>query len=364
MADNDIGLNISVSASADVASAKEAVDDLTKGVLKELKNGYIEIPAGIEADFKKNGGASKELRQAQKEFIDQWKKMSSEGFSSSDKELKNLIDTYKEYTRLLSRDKQRNTRQNRALQDSGIGSVLNEYNKQLKALNTANTKIKTPKVNTRKRSKSRPGDTIYDDEIQADIKKENNRRLKGLKSAEPKGYKTNSWIDPGRTNEHEAKASEVSSYPSRWAQQINRDQKEANKKTKAPKVEQNITEEDYQKRKKNDKIQGTNKNNFTPREKALGMSEVLLKQLPKILGEIEAGNPDVKTEDFFDTLHSIFELNQAVGEKTMKSVQSSLNLTLHKYFNSKGNIGGTNGEDKAARTYNDKVVVVLERIIG
>ena len=52
MADKETGVNIPVSAVADKPSAKEAVNELTKGVLSSLKDGYIEIPAELKVPIK------------------------------------------------------------------------------------------------------------------------------------------------------------------------------------------------------------------------------------------------------------------------------------------------------------------------
>ena len=80
--DLDTNLVVGVSAKADLPSAEKAGKDLTKGVLSSLKDGYIEVPAEIKASFNRG---SKELEKAQKDVINQWEKMSKEGFSSSEK---------------------------------------------------------------------------------------------------------------------------------------------------------------------------------------------------------------------------------------------------------------------------------------
>ena len=101
MADLETGLNIPVGAYADKDSAKEAVNDLTKGVLSSLKNGYIEVPAEIKASFTRG---SKELDKAQKDVINQWEKMSKEGFSSSEEYLNDLINKYKKFKSLAGKE--------------------------------------------------------------------------------------------------------------------------------------------------------------------------------------------------------------------------------------------------------------------
>ena len=85
MADIETGLGIPVSAYADEDSAKKAIQDLTKSILGALKDGYIEIPTAISDEFDKSKASAKLIR-AQKDFLNQWGKMSKEGFSPSEED--------------------------------------------------------------------------------------------------------------------------------------------------------------------------------------------------------------------------------------------------------------------------------------
>lgn len=137
MADINTGLEIEVSAVVDEASAKEAGKKLNTYVLNSLKDGYIKIPAAVEAEFKKDGKASKELREAHREFIKQWKKMSSVGFDSSSEELDDFVKKYNKFTKLMSKEGQYNTKQNNALKDSKLGSLLKSYTDQMNKITKA-----------------------------------------------------------------------------------------------------------------------------------------------------------------------------------------------------------------------------------
>ena len=99
MADKETGLNIPVSAYADKDSAKSAINELTKGVLSSLKDGYIEVPAEIKASYTRG---SKELDKAQKDVIKLYEKMSKEGFSSSVDDLDDLIEKYKKFREIAN----------------------------------------------------------------------------------------------------------------------------------------------------------------------------------------------------------------------------------------------------------------------
>lgn len=136
MADKQTNFDISIRAITDKPSVKGAMDDLTKGVLNELKNGYIEIPTAISTEFKNKKGNEK-LLQAQQDFIDQWKKMSSEGFSSSEKDLSDFIDKYSKFKRQLNKHdkgKKNDSKQHKALRSSGLDELAQFYKDEKKSI--------------------------------------------------------------------------------------------------------------------------------------------------------------------------------------------------------------------------------------
>ena len=93
----EIDFGIVVGAVADENSAKDAVNKLAKSALSTLKDGYIPVPAELKVPIK---GASKELLKAQEKVVDQWDKTFAKGFSTSKKDMNELVDIYMEFKRL------------------------------------------------------------------------------------------------------------------------------------------------------------------------------------------------------------------------------------------------------------------------
>ena len=227
MADLETGLNIPVSAYADKDSAKEAVDNLTKSVLSSLKNGYIEVPAEVKTSFNRG---SKELDKAQKDVINQWEKMSKEGFSSSEEYLDDLINKYKKFKSLAGKEGKGNSKQAKWLTKT-IGGSLQPYLTQRRELENiisgfekvgkgaGKTSIKQHRINT-------------------------NKKYKGIEKVLPKGFKTDSGVDAGRTTDYELRRSEVSSYPSNFARQMAKSANEA-KKWEDASLKQEINKEKH-----------------------------------------------------------------------------------------------------------------------
>ena len=139
MADIDTGLGIPVSAYTNKDSAKKAVQDLVKTVLGVLKDGYIEIPTAISDEFDKSKASAKLIR-AQKDFINQWEKMSKEGFSSSEEDLQAFVDKFIKFRRLMGKEGKGGSKQNLAIRDLGLNELVQNYKKQL---NQIQAQIKT-----------------------------------------------------------------------------------------------------------------------------------------------------------------------------------------------------------------------------
>ena len=176
MADKETGLNIPVSAVADKDSAKEAVNELTKGILSSLKDGYIEIPAELKVPIK---GASKDLEKAQKDVINQWEKTFKEGFSSSAKDLDNLTNAYQRFKKLAGQQHKANTKQSRGI-SAIMGGPIQEYSMSKRDEQARRTEFKkqierAQKQNSKKSASSKE-DKLLAEEIANAIKQENKRR--------------------------------------------------------------------------------------------------------------------------------------------------------------------------------------------
>ena len=275
MADKETGLNITVGAVADESSAKKAAKDLAKGVLSSLKDGYIEVPAEIKVPIK---NASKDLEKAQKDVISQWKKTFKEGFSSSAKDLDDLTEAYNKFKKLAGKEHKAGTKQYREINKLMAGQIQS-YNAQKQARETkrAEQAIKSQQAKQRstqiKSKRPRDFGAPSKEEIDANIKSEQKRRMKGIKSTLPAGY-GNGWVDPSRTDDYNDKLSEVSFYRSTMAKQMRQSQKEARKWERDSLTNDKYSskeelEDEVEKRHQEDKktakhhIEGKNKNLFT-----------------------------------------------------------------------------------------------------
>ena len=353
MADIETGLGIPVSAYADEDSAKKAIQDLTKSILGALKDGYIEIPTAISDEFDKSKASAKLIR-AQKDFLNQWGKMSKEGFSSSEEDLQAFVDKFTEFKRLMGKEGKGGSKQNLAIRDLGLGELVQSYKKQFKAIQTMQTEA-TKSVNapqtkvksTRKSSKKYidTGAEISDKEIKSNIRQEKDRRYRGIETVLPKGLKSNSGVDPGRSTEDDLLKSEISSHRSNMERQSAQSRKEALKQQEPPTVTRpgkEAVEEAVQDAFK----RGNNKNNITEQEAALEKRNITSDQLAKILDGLEHARPDTSIEQFNDYLKGIFTFNKQADKSEWDAIFLSLSKTFHRYFNTEGNIGSTSGKEK------------------
>lgn len=353
MADKETGLGIPVSAYADENSAKKAIQDLTKSILGALKDGYIEIPTAISDEFDKSKASAKLIR-AQKDFLNQWGKMSKEGFSSSEEDLQAFVDKFTEFKRLMGKEGKGGSKQNLAIRDLGLGELVQSYKKQFKAIQTMQTEamksVNVPQTkvkSTRKSSKKYidTGAEISDKEIKANIKQEKDRRYRGIETVLPRGIKSNSGVDPGRSTEDDLLKSEISSHRSNMERQSAQSLKQALKEQKPPEVTRPGAEA-IEQAINNAFKNGNNKNNISKEQAALEKRNITSNELAKILGGLEHARPDTSIQQFNDYLNGIFTFNNQAGKSEWDAIFLSLSKTFHRYFNTEGNIGSTNGKEK------------------
>lgn len=374
MADKETDLNISVGAYADEKSAKQAVDDLIKNVLGSLKDGYIEVPAEVKTSFDRG---SKELDKAQKDVIKQWEKMSKEGFSSSEEYLEDLITKYKKFKSLAGKEGKSNSKQSRWLTEN-IGQVIQPYMVQKRELDKiiSNFEDKSKKA-TKSRNTRKPRNfgTHSEEEINANIEARNKRIYKGIEKVTPKGLKSNTGADPGRTNSHELYMSEISAYPSSQARQIEESKKiaqETYEKTSL-KVSKYASKEELENelknRRKKDKIQGKNVNSYTTQEKTNMLSDDIRNNiLPTLLNKVQKAKDDKEfaqiRDKFLNTLEAISKLNTTAGKLIITDVTKTIDTTMRKLgFSTAGKIGGTNG-NKKDKSKNPNVEPLLKDLLN
>lgn len=371
MADIETGLGIPVSAYADEDSAKKAIQDLTKSILGALKDGYIEIPTAISDEFDKSKASAKLIR-AQKDFLNQWGKMSKEGFSSSEEDLQAFVDKFTEFKRLMGKEGKGGSKQNLAIRDLGLGELVQSYKKQFKAIQTMQTEamksVNAPqtKVKSARRKSSKKyidtGAEISDEEIKANIKQDKNRRYRGVEKILPRGIKGDTSIDPGSTTKREILNSEISEYRSNMAHQMAQSLEQALEEQKPPEVTRPGAEA-IEQAINNAFKSGNNQNNISKEQAALEKRNITSNELAKILGGLEHARPDTSIQQFNDYLKGIFTFNKQADKSEWDAIFLSLSKTFHRYFNTEGNIGSTNGKEKGVYKGHENAQIAITGMI-
>ena len=319
MAEKETGLNIPVSAYADKDSAKEAVSELSKGVLSSLKDGRIEIPIELKAPIK---GASKELIKAQEDVIQKLESASKKGFSSSSKESNEFLNSYNKFKKLVGQSHKNNQKQVKDL-DSIIGKVAQLIRLEKKLVELNNSATRTPDIKTNKQSsKKKTAWERYTDQQEQYSKRaqgagkraEYNEERKQLRDSGPYLESSGNIRESG-FNEHEAKLSKYSSYGSNWARELNRTLKEEAAKAMASLV--TYIDKDYEIGKDN-KLHG--KKSGTPTTEAQMISAVYQKvkrDLTASIRQSEAGDESITA----NTLAQLAAIMKVLNKTLMTEIR-------------------------------------------
>ena len=357
MADKETGLNIPVSAVADKDSAKEAVNELTKGILSSLKDGYIEIPAELKVPIK---GASKDLEKAQKDVINQWEKTFKEGFSSSAKDLDNLTNAYQRFKKLAGQQHKANTKQSRGI-SAIMGGPIQEYSMSKRDEQARRTEFKkqierAQKQNSKKNASSKE-DKLLAEEIANAIKQENKRRgydklsrelSKGANRAKAStpGAPTNLGIrspsmDGPYVNERTLRMSEISPYGNINEVMRAKEQQEIRRRERASLTTRRATSEDITDADKKLKQREAGGRSQSGTEYEL-IKKALLTELAKLQGGLIKGKPGATSQKLIDQVLANLTYDEEKGVDPLKSIMGIHNM-LQKRYDTKGKLGTTDG---------------------
>ena len=185
----------------DEASVSDSVDKLVKAVQSKLKssvyggkNGVITLPATIDGKFKNGKEINQEIKDAYAAIYEKAKQMADESVSltlNDIKDFKAQIDKFGRKTaKYKSNDVIANANNNLRQMLSDYQDFVNDLRKQVSV--QQKTQIKqTQKTKAQQKAKTKKFNYhgITDEEITANIKSEQKRRLSGLKQIEPRGYK-------------------------------------------------------------------------------------------------------------------------------------------------------------------------------
>ena len=87
---------------------------------------------------------------------------------------------------------------------------------------------------------------------------------------------------------------------------------------------------------------GKNKNNISDKQKADETANLISNELAKILGGLEANRPDASIDQFNKYLEATLQ-SEKNGKGGYDAILLALNKTFHRYFNTDGTIGITDG---------------------
>lgn len=376
MADKETGLNIPVSAVADKDSAKEAVNELTKGILSSLKDGYIEIPAELKVPIK---GASKDLEKAQKDVINQWEKTFKEGFSSSAKDLDNLTNAYQRFKKLAGQQHKANTKQSRGI-SAIMGGPIQEYSMSKRDEQARRTEFKkqierAQKQNSKKSASSKE-DKLLAEEIANAIKQENKRRgydklsrelSKGANRAKAStpGAPTNLGIrspsmDGPYVNERTLRMSEISPYGNINEVMRAKEQQEIRRRERASLTTRRATSEDITDADKKLKQRESSGRSQVGTEYEL-IKRALLTELAKLQGGLIKGKPGATSQKLIDQVLANLTYDEEKGVDPLKSIMGIHNM-LQKRYDTKGKLGTTDGTTRGEGKNQEEANETLKQI--
>ena len=375
MADKETGLNIPVSAVADKDSAKEAVNELTKGVLISLKDGYIEIPVELKAPIK---GASKELDKAQKDVINQWEKTFKEGFSSSAKDLDDLTVAYQRFKRLAGQQHKAGTKQARGI-SSIIGEPLQEYNISKRETQARRAEFKKQiekaQKHNAKQNMTSEEKKLLKEEIDNAIKQESKRRgydklskelTKGASRAKsatvgaPINLGIRSPVMGGPyTSEKNWQMSDISPYRNIDEARRAKEQREIRKKERASL--KTWIDSDYQVGGKDNKIgvRGSDRSQSGTEYELI--KRALLTEIAKIQGGLIKEKPDATSQKLIDQVFANLAYDEEQGIDPSKSIMGIYNM-LQKRYDTRGKIGLTDGTPRGEGPNQEEANETLKQI--
>ena len=376
MADKETGLNIPVSAVADKDSAKEAVNELTKGVLSSLKDGYIEIPAELKVPIK---GASKDLEKAQKDVIKQWEKTFKEGFSSSAKDLDDLTEAYQRFKKLAGQQHKAGTKQSRGI-SAIMGEQIQAYSTSKKDTQVRRNEFKKQIEKAQKRNSKR-GMTadekkLLKEEIDAAIAQDYKRKGYGKLSKElSKGASRAKAATPGSptnlgirspamggpyTSERTLRMSEISPYRNVDEVRRAKEQQEIRAAERRSLTSRRATQEDIDSVNKNVKQREASGRAQSGTEYEL-IKKALLTEVAKLQGGLIKGRPDATSQKLIDQVLANLTYDEQQGVDPLKSIMGIHNM-LQKRYDTKGKIGATDGTPRGEGPNQKEVNETLKQI--
>ena len=352
MADKETGLNISVNAEANEASAAKAAKDLEKKVNNSVKGGRITVPVDITVPIDKD---KDKLSQAQSEVVKKIRKLTSKGFSASGKDIDDLNSKFKNFTKEL--DRAGKGRQNKIFKE--IRKQVETLDKQYKELQQS-SKISSKNNIKLKKQKTHSKSDDLTEEINDAIKKDYKRKgydkfsktlSKGASRAKAStpGAPTNLGLrSPAMggpyVDERTLHMSEISPYRNIDEVRKAKELAKIRKKEKDSLTSHKATAkdmEDLDQRVKQREAAGRSQSG-TDYEL---IKKALLTDVAKMQGGLIHGRPDATSQKLIDQVLANLAYDEENDVDPLKSVIGIHNMLQHRHDTS-GKIGVTDGTIK------------------
>lgn len=333
----EIDFGIVVGAVPDENSAKDAVNKLTKGILSTLKDGYIPVPAELKVPIK---GASNELLKAQEKVVDQWDKTFAKGFSTSKKDMNELVDIYMEFKRLAKEQGKTSSGPVKKI-TALMGDQIQEYDNQRKAkraerVKKTNRELKKRKnksdnkSNTDARTSKRESPVKIPAKSRTNVKAKEHVTETTLKETKYQGFYRSGL---SRTNAASLKEERPKNAKSLTVEIVG--------VKKTGEYAEKIFKEG--KLYDTDTIRSRNKKVFTEKDQDEQYSKIALSEAAKLLGDIERGR---KGDEAIDThqelIQGSYDLTKKINGSILDTTLSTINSAIGRYFKNDGyiEIGG------------------------
>lgn len=373
-------LYLSLGITPDEPSASVAVEKMLKAVQTKLnssvyggKKGVITLPATIEGTYKNGKEIEQNIKDAYAAIYQKAKQMADKSVSLTLEDLKDFKNQINKFSKLTSKkngnDVIANANNNLRQVLSDYQDFVNDLRKQTSIKQKQDLKMSPPKKPAKKRSTN----YISDEEIDAAIAKENERQAKikewrdkqAAQLSSKLDYKSNSGIDPGKTNSYSMNASEFSEYESQWARELAKTIKETYKTT----VDKQWIDKEYKPK------TGSNSRGTTREEHLNFLSNAAFKDLANLIAGAEKGDKDVTFDKIIEAIGVMRTIYEENGKSMDVIAKKVIDATQGRYDDSpRRKNGGTNREEgtvkgvgkghEQTQAYQSAIQQLLKKLLG
>lgn len=351
-------LYVSLGVTPDETSAVEAVNKMTDKIKQSLKSsiyggkkGVITLPATIEGTYKNGKEIEKEIVDAYTAIYNKAKEMADSSVSLTLKDIEDFKKQINKFGKMTAKkrgsDIIANANNNLQQTVSAYQELVTDLKKQV---SIQQKQIAKSKPNTKKQKST---NYISDEEIANDIKREQKRRISGIKTVEPKGYPSGG-IDPSKTNTYSLKMSEGSPYKSVWALQQAKIKREEDKKTAASLISY-INKEMAQNAPSGRKTTSLEQDRF--------MNSNMLRQFGASLTDLSNGKEGATPETVYQNLVAVLKQFSSTNQSLETTFNAIKNMAEYsKSDNPRRRLGSTDGTPKGVGPNDEEAKSVQKAI--